>query len=241
MKQTGAVTLLTLGLVLWVHRLPTIGGRVPLVFVVAWFGAAAIVALIFARPASRTSTPALPSHEHADAEWRARMGQSARWLLPFAVVPLLERRGVRSDSAVWLLDAAPIIALTTVPYFTSVARTAFGGAVLSVGAFQAVWTCGASALFVVMKRTAAASGTPLLDGGTFEDFFRPEYRYLFLGLSAAMLFGYCPALLRLGHQRFLRLYEREAQSSPRSGRSDDASCAPMDVPYSSVHDRDAAV
>lgn len=51
MKQTGAVTLLTLGLILWVHQLSTIGGRVPLIFVVAWFGAAAIVALIFARPA----------------------------------------------------------------------------------------------------------------------------------------------------------------------------------------------
>jgi hypothetical protein len=210
MKQTGAVTLLTLGVILWVHQVPTIGGRVPLVFVVAWFGAAAIVALIFARPASRVSTSVL---ERANTEWRARMLESVRWLLPFALVPLLERRGVRSDPAVWLLDAAPVIALTTVPYFTVVARTAFGGAVLSIGAFQAVWICGASALFVVMKRTAAATGTPLPDGGNFEDFFRPEYRYLFLGLCAAMLFGYCPALLRLGRRRFLRLHARSVQPS----------------------------
>jgi hypothetical protein len=55
----------------------------------------------------------------------------------------------------------------------------------------------------------------LPDGGTFEDFFRPEYRYLFLGLSAAMLFGYCPALLRLGRRRFLRLHEPAARTSPR--------------------------
>ncbi|HEY4307417.1 MAG TPA: hypothetical protein VGM82_23290 [Gemmatimonadaceae bacterium] len=215
MKQTGAVTLLTIGLILWVHQLPTIGGRVPLVFVVAWFGAAAIVALIFAQPShTRLDAAPLPVLEGAEAEWRARMHQSARWLLPFALVPLLERRGVRSDPAVWLLDAAPIIALTTVPYFTGVARTAFGGAVLSVGAFQAVWTCGASALFVVMKHSAAASGAPLPDGGTFEDFFRPEYRYLFLGLSAVMVFGYCPALLRLGHRRFVGRHERGARSSP---------------------------
>jgi hypothetical protein len=212
MKQTGAVTLLALGLILWVHQLPTIGGRVPLVFVVAWFGATAIVALIFARPSStRTGAAPLSLAERSDTEWRARMQESARWLLPFALVPLLELRGVRSDPAVWLLDAAPIIALTTVPYFTGVARTAFGGAVLSIGAFQAVWTCGASALFVVMKRTAGATGAPLPDGGTFEDFFRPEYRYLFLGLSAAMLLGYCPALLRLGYRRFLRLNERGAR------------------------------
>jgi hypothetical protein len=47
MKRTIIAGIVTLGLVLWAHQLPTIGGRVPMVFVALWFGSATMVALIF--------------------------------------------------------------------------------------------------------------------------------------------------------------------------------------------------
>jgi hypothetical protein len=55
-----------------------------------------------------------------------------------------------------------------------------------------------------MKHLENGKGRRLPQGGTFEDFFRLEYRYLFYTLCALMLLGYCPALLWLGHRRFLR-------------------------------------
>ena len=205
MKRTTATALITLGLILWAHQLPTIGGRVPMVFVALWFGSAAMVALIFSMQENNPSFRKTERGELTREElWRLKLRIAALWLSPFALVPLLESRGVGNDPAVWLLDSALFISICTVPYFTLVARTTVGGAVLSVGAFQALWTCGASALFVIMKHSAAAKGVPLAQGGNFEDFFRRDYRYLFYILCAVMLLIYCPALLRLGHRRFLR-------------------------------------
>ncbi|MEP6493315.1 MAG: hypothetical protein ABJF01_11595 [bacterium] len=205
MKRTVTAGLITIGLILWAHQLPTIGGRVPMVFVAFWFGSATMVALIFSTEGVNPSFgKPLPREVTRQGEWRYKMRMTAFCLLPFTLVPLLERRGVGNDPAVWLLDSALLISICTVPYFTLLARTVVGGAVLSVGAFQAAWTCGASAFFVVMKHSAAAKGEPLAQGGNFEDFFRPEYRYLFYILCTVMLLGYCPALLGLGYRRFLR-------------------------------------
>ncbi len=176
-----------------------------MVFVIFWFGSATIVALIFSMEGANRLFGNTAAHDVTRrCLWRARMRTTAYCLLPLTLVPLLESRGVGNDPAVWLLDSALLISVCTVPYFTLVARTVLGGTVLSVGAFQALWTLGASALFVVMKHSANARGEPLPHGGNFEDFFRPEYRYLFYILCAVMLVGYCPALLWLGHRRFMR-------------------------------------
>ncbi|HLX78755.1 MAG TPA: hypothetical protein VKR27_07710, partial [Acidimicrobiales bacterium] len=75
---------------------------------------------------------------------------------------------------------------------------------LSIGAFQALWTCGASVLFVIMEHLESGKGRRLARGATFEAFFRLDYRYLFYVLCALMLLGYCPVLLWLSHRRFLR-------------------------------------
>ena len=167
--------MVTLGLVLWAHQLRTIGGRVPMVFVALWFGSAAMVAMVFSM-APGANEPLPVTREHL---WRDKFRLALLCLLPLTLVPLLERAGVANDSAVWLLDSALVISLCTVPYFTLVAHTAFGGAILSLGAFQALWTAGASIQFVIMVHLAEAKGAGLPDGGTFEDFFRPEYRFLF--------------------------------------------------------------
>ena len=56
-----------------------------------------------------------------------------------------------------------------------------------------------------MDASVRAKGGRIAHGAAFEEFFRrPEYRYLFYILCALMLLGYCPALLWLGHRRFLR-------------------------------------
>lgn len=205
MKRIVIAGIVTVGLVLWAHQLPTIGGRVPMVFVALWFGSATMVALIFSmadfnpRPGN-----ARPRDVTRQQLWRDRMRMTVLCLLPLALVPLLERRGVGNDPAVWLLDCALVISICSVPYFTLVARTVIGGVVLSIGAFQVLWTIGASACFVIMKHLEAGKGTRLAHGGNFEDFFRLEYRYLFYILCAVMVLGYCPALLRLGHRQFLR-------------------------------------
>jgi hypothetical protein len=199
MTKILAAGVVTLGLVLGAHQLRTIGGRVPMVFVALWFGSAAMVALVFSMEGA-ANTPRPVTREHL---WRDKIRLALLCLLPLTVVPLLERAGVANDPAVWLLDGALVISLCTVPYFTLVARTAFGGAVLSVGAFQTLWTAGASVLFVTMKHLANATGAGLPDGGTFEDFFRPEYRFLFYTLCVVMGLGYCPTVLWLGHRRFV--------------------------------------
>jgi hypothetical protein len=230
--------IVTLGLVLWAHQLPTIGGRVPMVFVALWFGSAAMVALIFSTEGAtprlhRTSPQGLPPHQL----WRYKLRMAVCCLLPFSLVPLLERRGVGNDPAVWLLDSALVISICSVPYFTLLARDggghaapfpagggrrvlalparAFvGGVALSVGAFQAIWICGASALFRIMERSVTAAGGQMAKGAAFEEFFRrPEYRYLFYILCAVMLLGYCPALLWLSHRRFLR-HQAPPQPAP---------------------------
>jgi len=203
-KSVVATGLVTVGLILWAHRLPTIGGRVPLVFVALWFGSSTMVALVFAEGSPSPGWAAQPRGATRQHLWRYKMLTAALCLLPLTVVPLLERHGVGNDPAVWLLDCALLISLCTVPYFTLVARTVVGGAVLSIGAFQALWTCGASALFVVMEHLESAQGRTLTRAASFEAFFRPEYRYLFYILCAVMLLGYCPVLLWRGHRRFLR-------------------------------------
>jgi hypothetical protein len=55
-----------------------------------------------------------------------------------------------------------------------------------------------------MEHLENGKGGRLAQGAAFEEFFRPEYRYLFYILCALMLLGYCPALLWLSHRRFLR-------------------------------------
>ena len=205
MKRIITAGIVTVGLVLWAHQLPTIGGRVPMVFVALWFGSATMVALVFSmegfNPQFWGAQPRDATRQHL---WSYKMRMTVLCLLPLTLVPLLESHGVGNDPAVWLLDCALFISICSVPYFTLVARTAVGGAVLSVGAFQALWTCGASAFFVIMKHLENGKGRRLPQGGTFEDFFRLEYRYLFYTLCALMLLVYCPALLWLGHRRFLR-------------------------------------
>lgn len=203
--QSGPMTriviagVVTAGLILWAHQLATIGGRVPMVYVALWFGSAAMVALVFSGPAG-ARTPAMTGAQL----WRARMRLAALCLSPLALTPLLERHGVSNDPAVWLLDCALIISLATVPYFTLVARTAFGGTVLSIGAFQALWTAGASVMFVIMEHLERGQGRVLTRRASFEAFFRLDYRYLFYILCGVMLLGYCPAILALGRRRFVR-------------------------------------
>jgi hypothetical protein len=205
MKRIITAGIVTVGLVLWVHQVPTIGGRVPLVFVALWFGSATMVAMVFSMEGFNPRfLKAQPRDGTPQDLWRYKMWITALCLLPLTVVPLLERHGVGDDRAVWLLDCALFISVCSVPYFTLLARTVVGGAVLSIGAFQALWTCGASVAFVIMRDLEKGKGRQLAQGGTFEDFFRLEYRYLFYVLCAVMLLGYCPALLWLGHRRFLR-------------------------------------
>jgi hypothetical protein len=206
MKRTIIAGIVTLGLVLWAHRLPTIGGRLPMVFVALWFGSATMVALIFSMDGGNPHVQdTLPRDVSRRDLWRNKMRMAVCSLLPLALVPLLERRGVGNDPAVWLLDSALFISICSVPYFTLVARTVVGGFALSVGAFQALWICGASAFFRIMEQSVQAKGGQIAHGAAFEEFFRrPEYRYLFYSLCALMLLGYCPALLWLGHRRFLR-------------------------------------
>ena len=205
MKWLVTVGVVTIGLVLWAHQLPTIGGRVPMVFVALWFGSATMVALVFSTralgPGARESHSAKGSRERL---WRDTMRMTLWCLLPLTLVPLLELRGVGYDPAIWLLDCALFISICSVPYFTLVAGTVVGGAVLSIGAFQALWICGASGMFVIMEHLESGKGRPLTRAASFEAFFRLEYRYLFYILCAVMLLGYCPTLLWLGHRRFLR-------------------------------------
>lgn len=205
MKRVVTAGIITIGAILWAHQLPTIGGRVPVVFVVLWFGSTTMVAFVLAIEAT---DPPLGGPQPGDLArehlWRHQMRLAVLCLLPLALVPLLERHGVGNDPAVWLLDCALVISICCVPYFTLVARTVLGGIVLSIGAFQALWTIGASAGFVILEHLEAEQGRRLPHGGTFEDFFRPEYRYLFYILSAVMVLGYCPVILWSGHRRFLR-------------------------------------
>jgi len=205
MLQILTAGIATIGLVLWAHQLPTIGGRVPMVFVALWFGSATMVALIFGM--AKGNWPfreIVPSETSGEQLWRYKMRVAASSLLPLTLIPLFESRAVRNDPAIWLLDCAFVVSLCSVPYFTLVARTVLGGAVLSVGAFQALWICGASLCFRIMERAVQAAGGQIARGAAFEEFFRrPEYRYLFYCLSAVMMLGYCPVLLWLSHRRFL--------------------------------------
>lgn len=177
-----------------------------MVFVALWFGSATMVALVFTGVETRRTTSDAVRRDGARLDlWRRTMRMAALSVLPFTLVPLLELRGVGNDPAVWLLDAALVISLCTVPYFTLVARTVIGGFALSVGAFQALWIGGASVCFVIMERSVRAQGGRIGPGAAFEEFFRrPEYRYLFYILVAIMLVGYCPALFWFGRRRFLR-------------------------------------
>jgi hypothetical protein len=195
--------LVTIALVLYARHWQTIGGRVPMVFVALWFGSATMVAMVFSPHLFRA--PRRPSTPESDLlDWPDRLRWSFFALLPLTLVPVLERAGVHNDTAIWLLDGALVIALCTVPYFTLVARSVLGGVVLSIGAFQALWTCGASGLFVLMQTLEERKTGRWPQGWTFEDFFRPEYRYLFYTLTAVMVLGYCPTLLYLGYRRFGR-------------------------------------
>jgi hypothetical protein len=207
MKRIVTAGIITCGLVLWSHQLPTIGGRVPMVFVALWFGSATIVALVFSKGVLNPPWQGFrPAGITPIDLWRSKMRMAALCLLPLTLVPLLEWRGVGGDPAIWLLDAALFISICSVPYFTMVAGTVVGGAVLSVGAFQALWIGGASILFVVMEHLEQDKGRQLTRRASFEAFFRLEYRYLFYILCAVMLLGYCPALLWLSRRRFLRLH-----------------------------------
>lgn len=195
--------LLTFAMVLGAHQWRTIGGRVPMVFVALWFGSAIMVAIIFSPTLFRAPVPWTPERTRP-GDWHARLRLAALALLPLALVPLIERHGVQDDPAIWLLDCALLISWLTVPYFTLVARSVLGGVVLSIGAFQTLWIAGASALFVHMQ-TLERQRTGLLPvGWSFEDFFRPEYRYLFYTLLALMVLGYCPVIFYAGYRRFRR-------------------------------------
>ncbi len=207
---TGAATV---GMVLGAHQWRTIGGRVPMVFVALWFGSATIVALVFS-PNLLRARPVHPALATVGATaWNERIRVAGVALLPLALVPLLEIAGVHNDPAVWLLDGALVIALCTVPYFTLLARSVLGGVVLSIGAFQALWIAGASGLFVLMQALERRQTGHRPVGWTFEDFFRPQYRYLFYILTTVMVLGYCPALLYLGYRRF----HREAAAARTAG------------------------
>jgi hypothetical protein len=159
MKRIVAAGIVTAGLVLWAHQSPGIGARVPMVFVALWFGSATMVAFVFSiegfSPPFWRSQPRDVTREHL---WRHKMQITVLCLLPLTLVPLLERHGVGDDPAVWLLDCALFISICSVPYFTLVARTVVGGTVLSIGAFQALWTVGASVIFVIMKHLENRQG-----------------------------------------------------------------------------------
>jgi hypothetical protein len=204
-KRVVIAGILTVGLVLWAHQLHGIGARVPMVFVALWFGSTAMVALVFAIEGGELQSAESRNHDSGREQlWRGKLRLTLLCLLPLVLVPLLETRGVGNDPAIWLLDCALFISMCCVPYFIGVARSVLGGVVLSIGAFQALWTCGASICFVIMKHMEAVKGRALPHGGTFEDFFRLDYRYLFYVLCAAMVLVYCPAILWLGHRRFVR-------------------------------------
>ncbi len=179
-----------------------------MVYVALWFGSTTIVALIFSMKGFDPHSPEIPRHDSTlQSLWRHKIRTAAVCLLPLTLVPLFEIRGVGNNPAVWLLDCALYVSICCAPYFTLVAKSVVGGVALSMAAFQVVWTCGASTFFVIMQHAAKAKGQQLARRAAFEEFFRPEYRYLFYTLCAVMLLGYCPALLWLGRRRFLRQSE----------------------------------
>ena len=188
-----------------------------MVFVALWFGSATIVALVFSPNLLRARRVDAAITRAGEAGWSDRIRVAGIALLPLALVPLLELAGVHNDPAVWLLDGALLIAICTVPYFTLLARSVLGGVVLSIGAFHALWTAGASGLFVLMRGLERQKTGRVPVGWTFEDFFRPEYRYLFYILTTVMVLGYCPALLYRGYCRFRRGVAAASMSSQGHG------------------------
>ena len=112
----------TIGMVLGAHQWRTIGGRVPMVFVALWFGAATMVALVFSPNLLRARRVDGALKRAGEASWQGRMREAGVALLPLALVPLLEFAGVHNDPAVWLLDCALLIAICTVPYRYSSSR-----------------------------------------------------------------------------------------------------------------------
>jgi hypothetical protein len=204
MKRIILAGIVTAALVLWAHQSPEIGGRVPLVFVSLWFGSAVVVSLIFSTESFTLRAPAGQSDVLARrCQWSYKMRMTGTCLLPLALVPLLEMHGVGNDPAVWLIDCALVISFCTVPYFALVARGVIGGVALSMGSLQLLWTCGASAFFVVIQNAEKEKGQ-VIRGPAFHVFFKPEYRYLFYTLCALVLLAYCPIMLWLGRRRFLR-------------------------------------
>ena len=136
-----------------------------MVFVALWFGSASMVALIFSMDDSNLVLGGVAQGDiNREHLWRRKLRTSVFCLLPLTLVPLLESRGVGNDPAVWQLDCALLISIFTAPYFTLVAKGAFGGTVLSIGAFQAVWTCLASIFYVIMERQETAKGVAWLKG-----------------------------------------------------------------------------
>nr|CAS02814.1 putative integron gene cassette protein [uncultured bacterium] len=197
-KQLFITSAATLGLVAWAHSLPTIGGRVPMVFIAMWFGSSTIVALIFRNALQDPKTPEV---------WHRRTGRSLAWLLPLAAIPALEMKGVSYTPSVWLLDCSLLISVCCTPYFTIISRSVVGGVSLSVAAFQGLWIIGASVCFNIMQNSIQANGGHIEPGAAFEEFFRrPEYTYLFYYLCGLMMLVYCPILLCLGRRRFVKIY-----------------------------------
>jgi hypothetical protein len=88
MKRIITAGIITFGLVLWAHQLPTIGGRVPMVFVALWFGSATMVALIFSmegfNPQFWVVQPRDVTRQHL---WRYKMRMTVFSLSPLTLFP----------------------------------------------------------------------------------------------------------------------------------------------------------
>lgn len=201
----------TLVLVLAANQIGDIGGRIPYVFLVLWFGSATIVALVFVP--RKTDTDGRDTQVECGG-WRVRIGIAAAALAPLMLVPLLEIRRTGHDPMIWLMEMALVISICSTPYFALVSGKVLSAAVLTWGAITVLWLPCAAVLFEVIKRAELAKVASTVDtANTMHAFFAPEYRYLFYILSAAVLFLYCPVMFFLGYRRFqaMDLVDRVSQ------------------------------
>jgi len=190
----------TLLLVLLADQIGYIGGRIPYVFLILWFGSATIVAVVFV-PEARD----LEEQPEARAGWRDRLFSAGAALVPLALVPLLEIRRTGHDPMIWLMEIALLISICSTPFFSIISRRVLSAAVLTWGAATILMLPCATLLFQVIEHAEMAKDAPTVDTvNTMHAFFAPGYRYLFYLLASGIVFLYCPFMLFLSYRTFSR-------------------------------------
>lgn len=192
----------TFALVLLASRMEQIGERIPATFLAVWFGSALIVALVFL-PSPVDDGGEVPDLNRREL-WFANMRVVMIAVLPLAVVPIFELRRSGWDPMIWLMEAALVISLCSAPFFAQLTQTVVGTVALTWGGLTLLWLPTAVMLFRWIERAEKAKPSSNVDtANTLHAFFVPEYRYLFYGLSAAVIFVYCPVMMGIGYRKFV--------------------------------------